>query len=269
MDKEKAVSKVRNLFRLAASAGPEEADTARGLATKIIVQYNLTEEDYQEKEEEKPIYTEDNLFFETKEDLEWPAIVALAIGNKYDCLVIKEDNMISNGEIHYKYFVYGENSDILRFKELFTFLQDKLKEELATNCFDKSSLYTNSWTEGWARGVQINIEMEDFRTTGIINSSNKEDNISPSAIVHDNIEEINKNKADPPIKARYDVSNKKDKQIDIIAYFKGEGRGRQTHIGDPKLDYNDEYYDDDEYIVQDYSWLNRAKTFVKNIINDE
>lgn len=255
MEKSTAIEKVKLLLRLAASAPENEAANAQEMASKFIDKFGLKPEDYEEKEE-VPIYTDDELLFESLDFQEWRSILALAVGNKYDCLIIQETNTASTGEVVYKYFVYGDPVDVITVKQLYAFVTVEIQKLLDMNCRGRGDLYRTSYAEGVVNGVRINIEFEDFETEAIViqkgdkvESSIKE-NKAALATIEDSKEK------DIPIKDKVKVNNG-EKPLDIIAYFRGEGDGRTIHIG--KLNSKKVL----PVEVEDYSYLSELANLLK------
>lgn len=266
MNKEAAIVKVKLLIRLSNSPNENEAAAAKNRAEKLIEQFGLLEEEYKEVEE-KPVYSDDDLLFETQDDLDWINILALAVGNKYDCLIIREENVASTGDRVFKYFVYGDSSDTMCTKMLFGFVKKEIDATVSMHCRGRGDLYISSFCEGVVNGVKINIETEDFHIEGMtvaksVDEEPKEALVKP--------EEPKKNKEDIPIKERKNVS-KDRKPLDIMAYFEGEGFGRKIHIGKVMEEYrylmDEEDYlleeENEDPLVEDYSWVNSLKKLFK------
>lgn len=252
MDKEAAIEKVKLLKRLAASPEEHESNNAKVLADKLIERFNLLPEEYEEKEEIQA-YNDDDLLFTSPIQEEWSSTLALVISRKYDCLIIEEQNLAGTGETYFKYFVYGNSEDVAICKLLYNFISSKIEESVSENCYGRGDLYISSFKEGLVNGVRINIETEDFHIKGIVKSSEEE--VPKAALVS----QEKKNKEDLPIKEKTQV-NKKEKPLDLIAFFTGEGCGRKIHIGD-KLD--DALFLEEENVVEDYSWLSGLKKLLK------
>lgn len=265
MEKPAAIEKVKLLMRLAASAPENESANAKRMADNLIEKFGLTLEEYEEKEV-KPVYTDDELLFATQDVSEWAAILALTVANKYDCFVIQEENVSSLGDKEFKYFVYGNDADVICCKMLFAFVKDEIDKAVEKNCKGRGQLYITSYCEGLVNGIRINIETEDFAVEGMVVQKEAEE-CPKEAMVKT---EEKKDKEDIPIKEKVQL-NKKEKPLDIIAYFTGEGHGRKIHIGkvlnDLYLTANgleeEEITEEQDVDVQDYSWLNSLKDLFK------
>jgi len=227
MEKPAAIQKVKLLFRLAASAPEHESATATAMAQQIIAKFGLVPEEYEVKEV-KPLYgdSDDDLLFSTPTEIEWKSILALVVGTKYDCFIIKEENIASTGDRVLKYFVYGDESDVLMTKGLFKFVDAKIDQLISQHCRSMSELYISSFGEGAVNGVRVNIEYETFNMPGLVKTTPKvETEVGSVAIAKIELE-----KKEAPLKDKTQVGNK-EKPIDIIAYFTGESYGRDIHIG--------------------------------------
>jgi hypothetical protein len=223
MEKPQAIQKVKLLLKLARSAPEHEAANATSKADDLISRFGLDPKEY-DIAEEKPLYTDDALLYAVPVVVEWMRILALTVGNKYDCFVIQEENVASTGERVYKYFVYGHENDVPMTKELFKFVSSQIEGLIALHCVGKSELYTSSFGEGAVNGIRINIEFESFNLPGMVKAPEKPMPVSSVAIA-----KIDPEKKEAPLKEKVEVNNP-EKDIDIIGYFTGESYGRGIHI---------------------------------------
>lgn len=221
------LQKIKLLLNLAKSPNENEAANAAAMALKLIEKFNVTDEQLAEIDANgRPIYTEDNLMLDTPELADWKNILALAVANKYDCYAIQEENVASSGERTYKYFVYGEEDDVAIAKELFSYVYGEMLKVIETKCTGRGELYRDSFCEGLVNGVKINIEFENFTVSGIVKTQSSSEEIKKDVLAP-----IEKAPIKPPaIDKKTKVTNK-EKPLDIMAYFVGEGFGRDIHIG--------------------------------------
>jgi hypothetical protein len=228
MDKSAIIEKVQFLLNLANAEGTpiNEAEAAQNAANKLIQKFELTEDDYKIVEV-KPIYTDDELLFETKELKEYLSELALACAEKFDCFVIQELNVSSfDGDTSYKYFVYGDSADIIRTKALFAFVKKEVDAVISIHTRGRGKLYIDSFCDGLIKGAKENIEHEDFHIEGLVIPSKKE--IIPDEAI---VPTASKKEA-PPIQEKTEVNLPKEgRKIDPIAFWTGEGYGRDIHIG--------------------------------------
>lgn len=198
------------------------------MALKLIEKYGVTDVQLALVEAlDKPIYTDENLILETPELSDWKNILALVVANKYDCYAIQEENVLATGERTYKYFVYGEPEDIIIAKMLFDYVYNEINKLLTSRCSGRGQLYHDSFAEGVVNGVRVNIEYENFSVSGVVKKPQPAEEEKKDAIAP-----VEKAPIKPPsIEKKTNVSNK-EKPIDIMAYFIGEGFGRDIHIGD-------------------------------------
>lgn len=255
MEKPVAIEKVRLLLRLAASTpDTPEGVNAKAMADKFIAKFELHPEDYEDKED-VPIYTDDELLYETKNYEEWKSILALIVSSKYDCLTIQEVNEASTGEKVYKYFVYGDETDVIHTKCLFAFAFKEVQKVIDANCFKRGELFQSSYSEGVVNGIRINIECEDFIMEGIV--MQKKDKPAENKEAMTKVEEPKEK--DIPIKEKAMVNNK-ERPLDHIAYFYGELAGSQIHIGKAMKDLVlPENYEEDDKKAAPSAWKKMLK----------
>lgn len=229
MDKTSIIEKVKKLRALAESSNENEALNARTMAEKLVEKFDLKEEDYVVAEI-KPIYTDDDLLFETKDFQEWKSTLAMVIGNKYDCLVIQELNETSGGNRSFKYFVYGEDVDVIHTKALFAFVIQAAQNLIDDQTQGRGELYISSFAEGLTQGVRLNIETQDFQMDGMI-LEKRPIQSSPSKEGMIKVEFDALVKKEPPLKERTLLNNNQDKQLDIVAFARGQKAGASICIG--------------------------------------
>ncbi len=223
---EAVVLKIKYLMRLAKSANENEAANALAMAQKLMEKHGLSDSDVEEKEE-KPVYTDDQMFHSAIEPKEWEDILAVAVADKYECYVIKEKCITSGGDISFKYFAYGDDSDIVFVKAVFHHLHSQMISAISMNCRDRGQLYVDSYSEGLVSAVRTNIMFEDFNMPGLVEAKVKEDDPGPALVKTEEVRDK------PPIEEKTQTrSDKKEKPLDIMAYFKGEGDGRDIHLSD-------------------------------------
>lgn len=233
MDKVAAIEKVRLLHRLAASASENEASNAFDMAKRLIEKYELLLEDYEEKVE-KPVYTNDDILYKSKEVIDWKRIIALAATAKFDCFIIQEEQTASTGDKSFAYFIYGEPDDVAIARHLFNFVCEEIEKLLTKNCTNRGQLYIDSYSEGIANSVKINIEYENYHVEGLVKPI-----ITEEVKELENTKALAKTEATPKEKLfqeKIPVSNK-EKPLDLSAYFAGEKDGMNIHIGKIEHDF--------------------------------
>ncbi len=211
-------------MRLAKSANENEAANALAMAKRLMEKHGLSDADVEEKEV-KPIYTDDQMFHNAIEPKEWEDVLAVAVADKYECYVIKEKCITSSGDISFKYFAYGDDTDIIYVKAAFNHLHSQMASVISMNCRSRGELYINSYSEGLVSAVQLNIMFEELKMPGLVSTKAKEDEPGPALVKVDVVKEK------PPIEEKTQTrSDKKEKPLDIMAYFKGEGDGKDIHL---------------------------------------
>ncbi len=221
---EQIILKIKYLMRLAKSANENEAANALSMAQKLMEKHGLSDSDVEEKEE-KPVYTDDQMFHETILPKEWEDVLAVAVADKYECYVIKEKCVTSSGDTSFKYFAYGDETSILYVKAVFNHLHSQMVSVISMNCRSRGDLYVDSYSEGLVSAVQLNIMFEEFKMPGLVTAKAKEDDSGPALVKAEVVKEK------PPIEEKTQTrSDKKEKPLDIMAYFKGEGDGKDIHL---------------------------------------
>ena len=167
-----------------------------------------------------------NLLLDTETLADWKNILALVVAQKYDCFAIKEDNISSTDETTYKYYVYGEPSDVAIAKQLFHFVYGEVNRLIKENCFGRGQLYTDSFAEGVVHSARVNIEYENFDTAGVVKAAEPKQEVKKDALEVPAKEPTKP----PPIENKVNVSNK-EKPMDIQAYWLGLDLGDDIHIG--------------------------------------
>lgn len=227
MDKTTAIRKVKLLYRLTASAPEHEAANATSKAQELISKFELAPEEYEEQIE-KPIYTQDDLLYESKEVIDWKRIIALATTYKFDCFVIQEEQVASTGDKNYLYFIYGYPDDVTIARHLFNFVCNQIEILITKNCAGRGKLFTSSYSEGVVDTVKINIEYEDYHVEGLVKQAAVEEakELAP-------VQALAKTESpkEKPITAAVDIGKNDQRPLDIVAYFRGQADGRNIHIG--------------------------------------
>ena len=222
---EHIILKIKYLMRLSVSANENEAANALSTAQKLMEKHGITEEQVSEKEA-KPIYTDDELLHQDFEEFEWIDQLTFAIADKYDCYIIKEKTAASTGNNLFKYFVYGDATDSIYVKRVFELLHKEMIAMIVKSTVGRGKLFIESYSEGLTNGVKVNLMFEDFEMTGLVEvKESKED--EPALVKVDGEDRLA-----PPLKEKQEVKKSgREKPLDIMAYFRGEGDGRNIHIG--------------------------------------
>ncbi len=225
---EHIILKIKYLMRLAKSANENEAANALAMAQKLMEKHGIKEAEVEEKEE-KPVYTDDQLLFQTNSLLEWIDQLTFAVADKYDCYIIKEENTASTGEKIFKYYVYGDDTDAIYVKEVFACLHSQMQAMIDKTIVGRGKLFVDSYCEGLVHGVKVNLMFEDFELKGMVEVKKEE---GPG------LTKVEAEKREPPLKEKQEVKTaSKEKALDIMAYFRGEGDGRNIHIGEADSEY--------------------------------
>ena len=83
------LTKVKKLLNLATSSNPNEAETARAMADKLIAKYNITEADLSSLDP-KEYYGENEKLFFTIGLSNWRQQLAVSVANYFDSQIVQE-----------------------------------------------------------------------------------------------------------------------------------------------------------------------------------
>ena len=235
MTKDEAIKKIQLLLALAKSSNPNEAANAQSGAEKLIEKFSLQTDDYAKAE--APAYdTRDNLLFEELILTEWRAIIAIACANKYDCVVIREDataTIASEVSTTYRYFVYGDDSDIIHVKLCcISSLFPRSRHCWQPNALARAPYTSNHMPRELLMASRTTSPTSLSRQMALCRSSQKPRSKCKSG------EAIVKTGdalavPEPPVKKTTTI-NTQDKPIDYVAYIRGQRAGSQIHIGEPR-----------------------------------
>lgn len=219
------LNKIKLLIKLTSSPNPHESETARTLADNLISKYNLSPEDLKALEDPKPLYGEDDKLFSTMGLVGWKSQLALAIGSHFDCQIVQEELVPSEGEHQYNYYVYGDPEDSNNVKFAWQVLSIKVDELIIMNCSTHDNDYTSSYSEGVVEAMKSNIKFENIvipQTKSRIPQEIKKDSLSPA-----------ESKKEKPKPANQSVDVNSQSIIkDIAAYYNGLYDGQYIYLQD-------------------------------------
>lgn len=145
---ETVLSKLKHLLKLAASSSEHEASTAQALADKLILKYEITEEELKSIQDAKPLYGEDDKLFVTFGIIGWKQGLALVIAKQFYCKIIQEEIVPVEGLHQFNYYVYGDLEDSNNVKFVYNTFSDRIETLIKEKCYGRGPVYISSYTEG-------------------------------------------------------------------------------------------------------------------------
>jgi len=217
--------KVKLLINLANSPNPNEAETARAMADKLIAKYNITEDELSSLDE-KVFYGENEKLFSTVGIVSWKQHLAVAVSKYFDCQIVQEELIPAEGEHHYNHFVYGDDDQVKDTQFVYHAFNKKIENLAATQCVGRGPVYVDSYCEGVVESVKWNIDMYGIDVPEIKKPIKKEEQAPPP-----NSKTITKSGPDKEEPTDNKVNISKQSFIkDIMAYFKGVDDGKNLSL---------------------------------------
>jgi hypothetical protein len=216
------VTKIKYLLKLTQSSNSFEAENARTLADKLIAKYNLDESIL--SSEDKPLYSENDKLFHSYFIEGWKSKLALSIGLKFDCQIVQETLVPTEGSQEYYYYLYGDPEDVEKVKFTFNSFINKIDSLVLQNCYGRGQIYISSYCEGLVQSIKTNIEQED-----LVIPETKSRNISEIANPTKEAILKPKFKKEKPAETSVDV-NSQSLIKNIIAYFRGIDDGKDIYL---------------------------------------
>lgn len=226
MEKEKVISKIKLLLKLAESPNENESANAKALANSLIEKYGISPE---ELKDNTFSYPEENILFRTFVRSFWKNRLAIVLANQFFCYIIEQKISSTVEDLpveEFVYFLYGEEQDIENVKRLYLNLEAKIDGVITEVCRGRGELFCDSFSEGLMNAVKYRIENGDFDFK--IQELKEEKNIKQDTIIKKNVSDFPDKK---PVENKRDIVEDK-KPIDIIAYFKGEKAGMNLELED-------------------------------------
>ncbi len=219
--------KVKLLINLAGSPNPNEADTARAMADKLIAKYNITEEELSSLDE-KVFYGENEKLFSSVGIISWKQQLAVAVSKYFDCQIVQEELAPGEGASQFNYYVYGDDDQVKDVQFVFRAFNKKIENLADVQCMGRGPIYIDSYCEGVVESVKWNIDMYGIDIPEIKKPIHKEEKAPPP-----NSKTITKSGPDKeePTDKRVDIS-KQSFIKDIMAYFKGVDDGKNLSLKD-------------------------------------
>lgn len=221
------LNKVKLLINLSSSPNPNEAETARAMADKLISKYNITEEELGSLEE-KVYYGENEKLFSSVGIISWKQQLAVAISKYFDCQIVQEELVPGDGASQFNYYVYGDDDQVKDVKFVYHAFNKKIENLVDIQCLGRGPIYIESYCEGVVESVKWNIDMYGIDVPEMKKTIKQEEQAPPP-----NSKTITKSGPDKeePTDKRVDI-NKQSLIRDIMAYFKGVDDGKNLSLKD-------------------------------------
>lgn len=219
--------KIKLLFNLAAKAPEHEAANAKALAQKLMEKHGVTDEQLQELlNDGKPLYGEDQKLFSTPTVVPWKSLLAYLVSFKYNCYVVQEEQVPSEGSSEFVYYLYGDDNDVATVQYFFPKLLKEVEDVMLIACYGRGEIFVESYREGLINGLRENLNYFDL-DFGFLKKKTIDKQISTGTANLTKTEaELPKEK---PAKESVDVSSKTVVK-DINAFFRGDVDGRNIDL---------------------------------------
>lgn len=219
------LNKIKLLLNLAKSPNPNEAKNAKLMAARLIEKHNVTQEEL-DSLDPKVFYGENEKLFSSLGIVGWMQQLSLAIATYFDCQIVVEETVPSEGEHSYSYFVYGDSDQVSNVQLAYNVFADKVNQLTDIKCLGKDINYIYSYNEGIVDSIKFNIILVGIDMPEIKKPIQQEENT-----IVDSKSSLTKGigKKEEPTEKRSDV-NAGSIIKDVVAYFKGVADGNSLNI---------------------------------------
>lgn len=219
--------KIKLLFNLAAKAPEHEAANAKALAQKLIDKHGVTEDQLNELlNDGKPLYGEDQRLFSTSTVVPWKSLLAYLVSFKFNCYVVQEEQVPTEGTSVFVYYLYGDDNDVAVVQAFFPRLMKEVEDIMNIACYGRGESFIESYREGLINGLRENLAYFDMDFSFLKNKTTDKQLNTSSANLAKTDAELPKEK---PAKESVDVSSKTIVK-DIAAFFRGDNDGRNVDL---------------------------------------
>lgn len=230
MNKEDVLSKIKKLQALAENQNNNEASNAKMLADKLIIKYNITEDDLNSIQDKGPLYGENEKLYHSSFVIAWKNQLALGLAKHFYCYIVQEELVPVEGSSEFDYYVYGDDEDVNSVKFAFNAFHKKIDDLILNNCRGKGPVYISSYCEGIVQSIRANIEIDGIDIPKVNKDPlSKQDKLAETTQV--GIATIPKEIKDKPVEKSVDVNNNSMIR-DIMAFLKGLQDGRDISLHD-------------------------------------
>jgi Protein of unknown function (DUF2786) len=218
--------KIQKLLNLATSSNQNEADSAKAMAEKLMAKYNITELDLSVLDP-KEYYSENEKLFSTIGLSTWRQQLAVAVSGFFDCQIVMEMIMPTEGIEQYTYFVYGDDDQVKDVQFVYHAFEKKIINLVDVHCLGRGPIYISSYCDGVVDSVKWNIQMYGIDLPDGRKILKQEEEKAPPP-KSNTIVKTGDNKEEPTDN-RIDI-NKGQIIKDIMAYFRGIDDGKNLSL---------------------------------------
>jgi len=219
------LNKVKLLINLANSPNPNEAETARAMADKLIAKYNISEEELASLEP-KEFYGENEKLFTTSGIVSWKQQLAVAIAGYFDCQIVQEELIPVEGPHQYSHFVYGDDDQVKDTQFVYHAFCKKIDNLVSIKCLGRGPVYVESYCEGVVESIKWNIQMYGIEVPEIKKTLKKEEQAAPPTTKSITKSDSEKER---PTENKINISGQSFIK-DVMAYFKGVDDGKNLSL---------------------------------------
>jgi hypothetical protein len=159
MTRTEILVKIKKLRALRINSNENEAQNADQLADRLIMKYNVSEEEIASLDIKPEFYTQDDRIFSTIGAVQWKRQLILLLCKQYDAYVIEElTGTVSSDNIEHVYFVYGEDDDVASIRLAWELLLSEIDNMILNNCSGKGPVYLSSYLEGVVQAIKSNVD---------------------------------------------------------------------------------------------------------------
>lgn len=221
------LNKIRLLLKLTSSPNENEAANAREMADRLIAKYNIDQAQLDALDDPTPLYGEDEKIYTTNGLVTWKQQLVLAIANYFECQVVVEEMVNTDGTHQFSYFAYGDDDQVKDTQFAFRAFDKKVEELILTRCIGRGPVYIESYAEGVVESIKWNIQMEGIEIPEVNRNVRKIQEAAPPT--SSSLVKASEDKPSPT-ENRAQVNGTLIK--DIMAYFKGVDDGKHMSLKD-------------------------------------
>jgi len=218
------IAKIQKLLALSQSSNANEAATAAAIANKLIDQYRLSSDDFQDANnaDSDPLVDDDSYIYESGRITRWRASLVMILSEHYGCACFNDITHNPEGRQVSRYKLVGRKSDIEITRYMFTWLSAECERLTFSEARGKGHTFSNSYSLGFVRGIKDQL---------VVSRKEAESTASSTAIIHMN---ARYDEANDFMEKKYKLRKTKSRSsiyMDRYAYDNGRVRGANTHLG--------------------------------------
>ncbi len=221
------LTKIKLLINLSQSPNPNEAENAKAMVDKLIAKYSVTSEELASLEE-KVFYGEDEKLFVTLGIVGWRQQLALGVAIHFDCQIVQEELVPTEGIHQFNYYVYGDPDQVKDTQFVYHAFAKKIEKLADSKSLGKGPDYLDSYCEGVTDSVRYNIKVFGIEIPKGKKSVSKKEEVS--SVKTSAITKTGSSKEEPTDK-RVDV-NAGSLVKDVVAFYKGVSDGASISLQD-------------------------------------